>query len=398
MKNTSNIAGSKKMTEEEVEKLGRKMTIVGPPSPPEGGDILSDPELLWCNDELDEFELGRRRCEAEDRILQQGPPVSQHWYKEYTGVGKASRHWTNFYKRNGNRFYKDRHYLHAEFPELLWQEPVYLSGSASSSPGISLLEVGCGVGNAVIPLIELNPALRVTAVDFAPSAIEILSRHPFAVTGAVKQEGKDDSAPPRLVCRVCDIVSQPLPVPAASQDLILCLFALSSIAPEHHPCIASKLAAALKPGGLLLFRDYGRYDEAQLRFRKGSRLGDNFYVRNDGTCAYYFDLNELDELFVGAGGGGGEEIEGIRMEAVSGRCVYIRRQMANRSQGRSRKRVWVQAVYRKAIGGRLADSENSVCGATIHSGQLVGTPRADVPSLSRDFRAATDDQALTNLG
>lgn len=39
---------------------------------------------------------------------------------------------------------------------------------------LSLLEVGCGVGNAVLPLIELLPELTIYAIDIAPSAIEIL--------------------------------------------------------------------------------------------------------------------------------------------------------------------------------------------------------------------------------
>lgn len=51
----------------------------------------------------------------------------------------------------------------------------------------------------------------------------------------------------------------------------------------------------LKPGGMVLFRDYGLNDHAMLRFSKGHKLADSFYVRQDGTRAFFFSLGESRE-------------------------------------------------------------------------------------------------------
>lgn len=55
----------------------------------------------------------------------------------------------------------------------------------------------------------------------------------------------------------------------------------------------ANVASVLKPGtGQVLVRDYAEGDLAQQRLAgpsRSQRLSDNFYVRSDGTRAYYFD-------------------------------------------------------------------------------------------------------------
>ena len=214
---------------------GNQFSIEGPST--FKGVILAVPDLLWSEDVW----TPEKEQEANERLKLQGANVPDYWRSKYEK--QAGVYWHQFYKRHSDHFFKDRHYLHVVFPELLLRadHPVLEDNT------VRLLEVGCGVGNAVIPLLDLNPNLYVVAVDFAKSAIEILSQHPAA-------------AQPRrrLEAHVVDAVNDPLPLPEESLDLILCMFVVSAIAPKHHNDVFAKLFRALKPGGKLLFRDYGR--------------------------------------------------------------------------------------------------------------------------------------------
>lgn len=78
----------------------------------------------------------------------------------------AKKYWDLFYKRNETRFFKDRHWTTREFQELL---------SLDDSKMQILLEVGCGVGNFIYPLIEDGITFRkVFACDLSPRAVEFV--------------------------------------------------------------------------------------------------------------------------------------------------------------------------------------------------------------------------------
>lgn len=52
---------------------------------------------------------------------------------------------------------------------------------------------------------------------------------------------------------------------------------------------------------MVLVRDYGRGDLAQLRFGQGHWMGGDCYVRGDGTLAVFLTDTGLREIFEAAG-------------------------------------------------------------------------------------------------
>lgn len=72
-------------------------------------------------------------------------------------------------------------------------------------------------------------------------------------------------------------------IPECNVDVASLIFVLSAIHPNNFLHALQSIAVVLKLGGLLIFRDYGLYDMAQIRFGRGNKLAENFYVRQDGT-------------------------------------------------------------------------------------------------------------------
>eukprot|EP00743_Colponemidia_sp_Colp-15_P005175 GILK01005569.1.p1 GENE.GILK01005569.1~~GILK01005569.1.p1 ORF type:complete len:316 (+),score=56.90 GILK01005569.1:43-948(+) len=266
----------------------------------------------------DEIEENARKVlESDDKTV---PPF---WYDKYEK--EAQKNWDIFYKRHTTNFFKDRHYLDREFQELS-ADGVLDDVKPENTDKKILIEVGCGVGNTVFPLLELNPNLFVFALDFSPRAIEFVKAHPSYNTE-------------RCSAYVVDITKDPFPqqiVDTGGVDFVMMMFVLSAVAPEKMDLAISKIFDILKPGGCVLFRDYGLYDLAQLRLAQHhrSKLKDNFYVRADGTRAYYFSMENLSELFTRAG-----------FEVIENK--YHRRQITNRKLEQVMHRVWIQGKFRK---------------------------------------------------
>lgn len=250
---------------------------------------------------------------------------------------EAAKKWDVFYNNHERWFFKDRQWLRGEFKELFYDTDMSVPGNDSVNNSIvfpaakRIMEVGCGAGNTVFPIWKErkgDPTLEhIYACDFAPKAVEL-----------VKSFREYDAT--RMAAFVHDL-SSPVQfsdegIEDESLDAITGIFVLSALNPISLPDAFAKLFKSLRPGGVLLFRDYARYDLTQLRLKPDRLIDDDFYFRGDGTTVYFFTEDKLRELAKEAGF--------VVLEVRNDRRI-----ITNRHRKIKMYRNWIQAKFMRPL-------------------------------------------------
>lgn len=299
----------------------------------------------------DPFQFGSRLLSQEDNVFEFNAwdhVETDDTYKEYAELQYAKQRqapvsdfdksrfnsdpakwWNNFYKNNTANFFKDRKWLQQEFP--------VLSKITQPNAGpVTLLEVGAGAGNTAFPILahNHNPNLKIHACDFSKKAVEVIRENEAYDTKNIQAD-------------VWDAASDELPpgLEDGSVDIVVMIFIFSALSPSQWKQAVHNIYRLLKPGGEVLFRDYGRGDLAQVRFKKGRYLEENFYIRGDGTRVYFFEKDELISIWTGKDLGGSDMSEERGFEVID--LGVDRRLLVNRAKQLKMYRCWMQGRFRK---------------------------------------------------
>ncbi|MCJ1438872.1 hypothetical protein MMC27_008262 [Xylographa pallens] len=358
----------------------------------------------------DPFQFGSRYLEEGDSIFEFNAwdhvdPSTDPLYTSYTAhqlafqrthavtpfdarrfAAHPHKWWDKFYTHNTSHFFKDRKWLRQEFPILSeCTRPRTAAETADPTVGRNvILEVGAGAGNTAFPILagNENPRLVIHACDFSRKAVELIRAH----------EAYDGE---RIRAEVWDLADRtetlPPGVEPGSVDVVVLIFVFSALSPEQWGQAVRNVWRALRPGGEVCFRDYGRGDLAQVRFKKGRWLEENFYVRGDGTRVYFFGEEELRGIWTGrvraekegregeeersttegrdeaattdvasAGSGAEETARDKEADTPSFEIVSLgvdRRLLVNRQKQLKMYRCWMQGRFRKPESSGLASGK-----------------------------------------
>ncbi|KAI5479333.1 hypothetical protein MNV49_003852 [Pseudohyphozyma bogoriensis] len=255
--------------------------ISGPPTKL-GGRVLTDDRDPWSHNAWDRVDYTDEQAQlAEETVAKQAANAVPDDLKQLYNADPAS-YWDEFYARVKDGFFNDRQWLRNEFPELA------AAVTADAGPK-RIVEIGCGPGNTLFPLFSHNenPELKLHGFDFSKEAVDMVKKNPAF-------------DPKFLDTDVWDLSSKagpPPSVPDGSVDIVTMIFVMSALHPDEWEQAVKNVYQMLKPEGVLLFRDYGRHDMAQLRFKANRYMQPGLYIRGDCTRVYFFERDELVNIF-----------------------------------------------------------------------------------------------------
>lgn len=309
---------------------------------------------------------------------QRAAPVSDFDKKRFNSM--PEKWWNVFYRNNKTNFFKNRKWLAQEFP-------ILSTIGAEDAPAATVLEVGAGAGNSAFPILQnsKNPRLKIHACDFSKTAVDLIRAHELYNPDLIQADVWDVASAP-----TSENSGLPPGLSEGSVDVVLMIFIFSALNPKQWDQAVRNIWRVLKPGGQVLFRDYGRGDLAQVRFKKGRYMEENFYVRGDGTRVYFFEQEELEGIWGGirtpqdeppSKAEDGDEDDGaelakkaadldISIEPTDPRPAFDiahfgvdRRMLVNRQRRLKMYRCWMQAVFKKP--GSSSGLQSSVPTSTL---------------------------------
>ncbi|KAG9140991.1 hypothetical protein Leryth_012581 [Lithospermum erythrorhizon] len=247
----------------------------------------------------------------------------------------APKYWDNFYKLHQNKFFKDRHYLVKDWGR-------YFSNDEDVDDRKVVLEVGCGPGNTIYPLLDAFPNMYVHACDFSPQAISLVKGHPnfnasqmnvfvcdvatddlsisispSSVDVITLVSTRSQDLKKKLSSKFCHLSAIILNGAHLKSYLVNQIFTLSAFSPNKMSLVLQNLRKVLK---------------VKLQ-KKNQLISENFFFRGDGTCSFFFSEDFLSTLF----SAGGFDIMDV--------STYYR-EIENRSKNITMQRYWIRGIFR----------------------------------------------------
>ena len=263
--------------------------------------------------------------------------------------------WEMFYRtrRTKTGIYPCRHYLITEFPELLLPQCK------------SLLEVGCGNGSTIIPLVqeiitnkvEGNPTKnplhlkRLAGTDISWTSLLMCLHSTESLLATDQKNGyeiiKDGNSSIKITSKhvsidlVCDSIADANSVlhPSLQEkfDAVSITFVMSALPPAFIFTAFENIVAMINPGGYIYFRDYCNTDSIKNHhspIEVDECHGVICYTRKNGTLISLFEEQCLADLFSSVG------LSILRSKVVE-------KKFSNTRNGDEWKRYFVQYVLQK---------------------------------------------------